>query len=266
MLSEPANDILKERQPVMFSQQTSNGWIWVSVGVALVLIATLVVILVGLGGHRSADEASRPRRGRPTAALAVAAVLALLTLTLGVYVTWSNASGSRARPSCPAPSLPGQVVDVTVADMGGMMGGRMPTWQGGRLVPGTGSGMMGGGGMMGGATSYGRMMSVMVSPTSVPAGDVSFRVWNAGTIVHELVIMPMPPGGPGSRSIGTDGKVSEDGSLGEASNTCGEGAGEGIQPGAASWVTLHLAPGRYELICNIAGHYAMGMYTELDIT
>ncbi len=265
MLSEPANGFLKERQPVMFSQQTSNGWIWASVGVALVLIATLVVILVGSSGRRSADDEGGPPRGRPMAALAVAAVLALLTLTLGVYVTWSNASGSRARPSCSAPSLPGQVVDVTVADMGGMMGGRMPTWQGERLVPGTGSGMMGGG-MMGGVTSYGRMMSVMVSPTSVPAGEVSFRVWNAGTIVHELVIMPMPPSGPGSRSVGTDGKVSEDGSLGEASNSCGEGAGDGIQPGAASWVTLHLAPGRYELICNIAGHYVMGMHTELDIT
>ena len=132
-------------------------------------------------------------------------------------------------------------------------------------MPGAGSGMMGGG-TPGGTSSYGRMMTVMASPTSVPAGEVSFRVWNAGTIVHELVVMPMPPGGPGSRPVGTDGKVSEDGSLGEASNSCGEGAGAGIEPGASSWVTLQLAPGRYELMCNIAGHYAMGMFTEIDIT
>ncbi len=59
--------------------------------------------------------------------------------------------------------------------------------------------------------------------------------------------------------------MSEAGSLGEASRSCGEGAGDGIAPGAASWVTLHLAAGRYELICNLPGHYAMGMFTELDV-
>ncbi len=42
-------------------------------------------------------------------------------------------------------------------------------------------------------------------------------------------------------------------------------AGDGIAPGAASWVTLHLDAGRYELICNLPGHYAAGMFTELDV-
>ena len=41
---------------------------------------------------------------------------------------------------------------------------------------------------------------------------------------------------------------------------------DGIAPGAAGWVTLHLDPGRYELICNLPGHYAAGMYAELDVT
>ena len=91
-------------------------------------------------------------------------------------------------------------------------------------------------------------------------------MWNAGTIVHELVVMPMPAGAAGSRAVGSDGKVSETGSLGEASKSCGQGAGEGIGPGAVGWVTLHLAPGHYELICNIAGHYAMGMFSELTVS
>jgi uncharacterized cupredoxin-like copper-binding protein len=30
-------------------------------------------------------------------------------------------------------------------------------------------------------------------------------------------------------------------------------------------VNLHLAAGRYELICNLPGHYGMGMFTELDV-
>lgn len=84
-------------------------------------------------------------------------------------------------------------------------------------------------------------------------------------MVHELVILPLPPGGVGSRAVGSDGRVSETGSLGEASRTCGEGTGDGIALGAASWVTLHLEPGRYELICNLPGHYSMGMFTELEV-
>jgi uncharacterized cupredoxin-like copper-binding protein len=72
--------------------------------------------------------------------------------------------------------------------------------------------------------------------------------------------------------IGPDGKVDEDGSLGEASRTCGPDKGDeqtdniGIAPGATSWTTLNLPPGRYEVICNIAGHYGAGMYAELDMT
>ena len=138
--------------------------------------------------------------------------------------------------NCSPPELPGQTVDVILSDMGG--------------------GMMGGG----------RMMNVTATPSTVSAGDVSFRVWNeGGMVVHELVVLPLGQGTVGSRPIGSDGQVNETDSLGEASNACGEGAGEGIPPGSASWVTLHLDPGRYELICNLPGHYARGMYTELDV-
>jgi Copper binding proteins, plastocyanin/azurin family. len=119
-----------------------------------------------------------------------------------------------------------------------------------------------GGGMMGG----GRMMNVTATPSTVSPGEVSFRVWNESVMmVHELVVLPLGPGTVGSRPIGSDGQVSETDSLGEASNACGQGAGEGIPPGSASWVTLHLDPDRYELICNLPGHYARGMYTELDV-
>lgn len=109
------------------------------------------------------------------------------------------------------------------------------------------------------------MMSVAASPSSVPAGQVSFRVWNAGMMVHELVILPLQPGGVGTRTVGSDGRVSEAGSLGEASRTCGERAGDGIAPGTAGWVTLGIDPGGYELICNLPGHYAMGMFTGLEV-
>jgi uncharacterized cupredoxin-like copper-binding protein len=78
--------------------------------------------------------------------------------------------------------------------------------------------------------------------------------------------MPLAPGQqPGSRPVGPDGTVSETGSLGEASATCAAGHGDGIAPGAVGWVTVTLRLGRYELVCNPPGHYAMGMHTGLEV-
>ncbi|MGW2211718.1 sulfocyanin-like copper-binding protein [Streptomyces sp. NPDC001781] len=111
------------------------------------------------------------------------------------------------------------------------------------------------------------MMRLVARPAAVPAGRVTVRVVNAGHLTHEVIVLPLAAGrAAGERAVGSDGRVSEAGSLGEASRTCGSGAGEGIASGAAGWTTVTLKPGRYELLCNIPGHYASGMYTELYVT
>jgi uncharacterized cupredoxin-like copper-binding protein len=185
-------------------------------------------------------------RSRPR--VIAAAVVVALALAAASTVALALAGGAfRSRASapngqCTAPALPGTVVDIELANMGG-------------------SRMMGGGGMMGGT------MRVVASRQDVSAGTVSFRVANVGSLVHELVVLPLANGDQvGSRAVGSDGKVSEAGSVGEASNTCGAGAGDGINPGAISWVTIDLPRGNYELVCNLPGHYASGMYTELRVT
>ena len=167
----------------------------------------------------------------------------------------------RASPSCAAPALPGKVVDVTLTDMGGMMGPGMmgPGWNG-RYGPAQNNNRWPGMGMMG-------MQRIVVTPATVPAGQVSFRAVNTGWLNHELVVLPLSQGQyPGQRVIGADGKVDEAGSVGEASRSCGADNGDGIAPEMKGWTTITLPPGRYELICNIAGHYGAGMYTELDVT
>lgn len=194
----------------------------------------------------------------------LALIIATAAVALGIASTATLAAfgpfaGSR---SCAAPALSGTVVDVTLTDMGGMMG----------------RGMMGNGPYGPGANNNGYpwpgrgMMRVFVSPSTVPAGQVSLRVRNKGALTHEVVVLPLPQGQfPGQRVSGPDGKVDESGSLGEASRTCGADDGMDIAPygiaaGASGWTTITLPPGRYELICNIAGHYWAGMYTELDVT
>ncbi|MFD8078278.1 sulfocyanin-like copper-binding protein [Streptomyces sp. NPDC059718] len=92
-------------------------------------------------------------------------------------------------------------------------------------------------------------------------------VFNAGALTHEAVVLPLPASqAVGEWPIGAQGRIAETGSLGEASRSCGAGEGDGITSGTMAWTTLRLQPGRYELVCNLPGHYAAGMYTELDVT
>jgi len=181
----------------------------------------------------------------------LAVVLASITTAVIVGVTRnSDVQGSTATASCNAPSdLHGSVVHVAVWDMGHMMGETAM-----------------GGGMMTRGDARPGIMGMQVSSARVAAGTVSFVVANVGYITHELVVLPLKTGSVGQRSVGADGKVSEAGSLGEASQSCGSGPGDGLKAETVGWVTLQLPAGRYELICNVPWHYYSGMYAELDVS
>lgn len=174
----------------------------------------------------------------------VTVLLAALSMT-GIALlgggTNPGGAGNPATTRCAAPSFAGTVVNVTTTDRGRAMMTR--------------PGMMRGG------------MRLTADRATVVHGNVSFLVTNAGTIPHEMLVVPLSgTQSAGTRSVGRDGRVDEAGSLGEASATCAEGEGEGILPWTSGWVTLELPPGRYELFCNLPGHYLAGMYTELTVT
>ena len=155
----------------------------------------------------------------------------------------SNADYFVSKLGCKVPTdLKGAVVTVVLSDMGMRR-------------------------MMGGVAPMGAHMRLIASPRTVSAGTVSIIVKNLGWRIHELVVLPLLKNQKsGQRVPGVDGKVSESGSVGEASKSCGAGVGSGIKSGSASWTTITLKPGRYELICNLTNHYADGMYQELDVS
>ena len=200
-------------------------------------------------------------------------IIAVASLVLGVGTTVALAAASHRtgrvlsapwQAACATPALPGTVVDVTLTDMGPMGPGMM--WRGrynsntGPYGPNNGYGWQNGYPWPGMA-----MQRIFAVPSGVAAGQVSLRVHNTGALTHEVILLPLSPGQyPGQRAIGANGQVDESGSLGEASRSCGADKGDGIVSGAAAWTTITLAPGRYELLCNIAGHYGAGMYTEVD--
>lgn len=144
--------------------------------------------------------------------------------------------------TCSTPeSLPGTRVNITLGDMGMSR-------------------------MMNGDAPMGARMRLRASTTHVSTGKVSLVVSNLGWRTHELVILPLGMGPAGQRVVGSNGLVSEAGSLGEASRSCGPDAGEGIPSGSAGWTTITLNPGRYELVCNLRNHYANGMRQALVVS
>lgn len=213
--------------------------------------------------------ASLSRRGLLTAAGAVLLLAAASTVTVAAATGGFDSNGpSRAARgvSCAAPTLPGTTVSVRLVDMRAMITRGAMTDRSGGMMGASG----GNGGMMRQSDwryfQHG-MMRVLASTTTAPAGVVSLTVTNTGYLTHELVVLPLPGGqSPGTRLVGSDGKVDETGSLGEASASCAAGEGDGIAAGSTGWVSLRLQAGRYELVCNLPGHYAGGMYTELDVT
>ncbi len=120
--------------------------------------------------------------------------------------------------------------------------------------------------MMGGTAPMGAQMRLHATPATEPAGPTSLVVSNVGWRTHELVFLPLAAAAVGQRVPGSDGKVSQAGSVGEASSSCASGAGTGLTSGSVGWVTVTLAPGRYELLCNLPNHYADGMRQELTIS
>ena len=148
-----------------------------------------------------------------------------------------------SRLDCSAPnSLPGAIVTVMLGDMGMTR-------------------------LMSGIAPLGTQMMLRATPVSISADQISLVVSNMGWRTHELVVLPLAVGAAaGARVPGSDGKVDETGSLGEVSNSCGEGTGDGIVSGTVGWTTVTLPPGRYELVCNLQNHYANGMYQTLVVT
>ncbi|HEY8790249.1 MAG TPA: hypothetical protein VIM10_14100 [Actinopolymorphaceae bacterium] len=199
------------------------------------LLAAMVAATLLVSGCSSSTQSARsgtmPRTGSSP------------TTSVGPGMMGADPGYHYSRLTCSAPrSLPGSTVTVTLGDMGMSR-------------------------MMSGTAPVGSRMMLRGTPTAVPAGKVSLVALNMGWRVHELVILPLRSGqSAGQRIPGTDGEVSEVGSLGEASASCAGGHGDGIAAGAVSWTTVTLKAGGYELICNLANHYSGGMHQELVVT
>jgi uncharacterized cupredoxin-like copper-binding protein len=104
-----------------------------------------------------------------------------------------------------------------------------------------------------------RDFHISVAPTHLRAGDVVLSVHNQGPEYHELIVVRA---GRPTLPLRADGVTVDEQALVAAT----VGALDPGVPGAVRRLRLRLAPGRYEMFCNMAGHYLGGMRTELVVS
>src|SRR5665811_624100 len=138
--------------------------------------------------HPGQQEMTAARR--PLLVGALAAAVTALVASAAVAVGAGNGGAIPGSivllegSSPAAPSLPGTVVNVSLADMGGSMMGQRGGMMGQR------SGMMSCG-----------SMRLSADHATVPHGTVSFLATNGGSINHEMVILPLPASGVVGRCL-----------------------------------------------------------------
>jgi|SRR3954454_14351049 uncharacterized cupredoxin-like copper-binding protein len=94
---------------------------------------------------------------------------------------------------------------------------------------------------------------VAPSAGTVAAGKVRITAANDGKTTHEMVVLRTDK--PAAR-LGQGKRVSEAGSVGEIGD---------LKAGKTASKTFDLSPGHYVVICNLPGHYAAGMHTDLTV-
>jgi uncharacterized cupredoxin-like copper-binding protein len=97
----------------------------------------------------------------------------------------------------------------------------------------------------------------ITAPREVPAGDVRVVLDNEGPVSHALLIVRATRG---RLPINADGFTINDDALRGRVVAYIEPAG----PGTRDFV-VHVAPGRYIVLCNMAGHAASGMRTSFRV-
>lgn len=104
-------------------------------------------------------------------------------------------------------------------------------------------------------------MALTSDPTSVAAGKVTFEVTNNGYKQHELAVFKtdlavedLPTNDAGSEVLeGADGMTL----IGRTGR---------IKPGETASLTVTLEAGDYALVCNIKGHYDLGMSSAFTVS
>jgi uncharacterized cupredoxin-like copper-binding protein len=101
---------------------------------------------------------------------------------------------------------------------------------------------------------------IAVAPAPLAHGPLAFVVHNAGNIPHELVVFRTEVPAKGL-PLGSDGDANEDAKV----LTSVVDSGASLTPNQTKVFVANLVPGHYVAVCNLPGHYRLGMWLDLTV-
>jgi uncharacterized cupredoxin-like copper-binding protein len=96
---------------------------------------------------------------------------------------------------------------------------------------------------------------IAVKVPSVKAGKTKIGVRNLAAMEHSFQVLKTDLA-PDKLPVDGASKAKEDGKVGEIAS---------IPAGKSAAVSIDFTPGKYIFICNIAGHYQLGMHTGFTV-
>jgi uncharacterized cupredoxin-like copper-binding protein len=106
-------------------------------------------------------------------------------------------------------------------------------------------------------------MFIHLSSPIAAAGKVTFTVTNQGTHTHEFVVLSTDTPAdsfPIASFEGEKDRIDED----AAGTNVGE-TGD-MEPGTTKTLSIDLSAGHYAVVCNLPGHYRMGMHQDFTVS
>jgi uncharacterized cupredoxin-like copper-binding protein len=100
----------------------------------------------------------------------------------------------------------------------------------------------------------------IAGPSALTPGKYEFVVTNHGTIPHELVMFATKAKAT-SMPMRKDGDVNEDSSALESVLD----SGSSLAPGESRILYAEFDAGHYVMVCNLAGHYHLGMREDVTV-
>jgi uncharacterized cupredoxin-like copper-binding protein len=101
--------------------------------------------------------------------------------------------------------------------------------------------------------------AIALDPSTTGSGQVNFEITNDGPSTHEFVVFKTDLA-PDALPLNDDGDVDEEGKGVEHIDEV-----EDIAAGSTQSLDVSLDPGSYVVICNLPGHYKLGMHTPLTV-
>lgn len=104
-----------------------------------------------------------------------------------------------------------------------------------------------------------REWKVDVSASKANEGEVLFAIANFGTIAHEFLVVKTDFE-PGKIPLNAENRFDEENKDLTVIDEISE-----WEPDTAGVLKVTLAPGNYQLLCNLAGHYNNGMFKAFTV-